>query len=167
MRHLVLVALLSILANLPTCAQEPCNYRSENPFDAMAKDLSQAKTCSAAAAKMRDCAWGSSADTQLAPIVIEKCEKTFLPKLSPAAQKRYADEMQLCAYEYARQEGTIYMSAAAPGNHRANFEFAAGGLRVNFLALIAEDRASSHEKARYRKSRPLNSVHLPVKSRYR
>jgi uncharacterized protein len=113
MRHLVLVALLSILANIPTCAQEPCKYGSENPFDAMAKDLSQTKTCSAAAAKMRDCAWGSSADTQLAPIVIEKCEKTFFPKLSPAARKRYADEMQLCAYEYAGQEGTMYMSAAA------------------------------------------------------
>ena len=72
MRHLVLVALLSILANIPTCAQEPCKYGSENPFDAMAKDLSQAKSCSAAAAKMRDCSWGSSADTQLAPIAIQK-----------------------------------------------------------------------------------------------
>jgi uncharacterized protein len=139
MRHLVLVALLSILANLPTCAQEPCNYRSENPFDAMAKDLSQAKTCSAAAAKMRDCAWGSSADTQLAPIVIEKCEKTFLPKLSPAAQKRYADEMQLCAYEYARQEGTIYMSAAALCQFDVSARFAGdpaavikGSLRASF-----------------------------------
>jgi len=94
-------------------AQEPCKYGSEDAFDALAKDLSQAKSCNAAAAKMRECAWGSSADTQLAPIVIEKCEKTFLPSLSPAAQKRYADEMQLCAYEYAGQEGTMYMSAAA------------------------------------------------------
>lgn len=113
MRHLVLVAFLSLWANIPASAQEPCEYGSENPFDALAKDLSQAKSCAAAAAKMRECAWGSSADTQLAPIVVKKCEITFFRKLSPAAQKRYADEMQLCAYEYAGQEGTMYMSAAA------------------------------------------------------
>jgi uncharacterized protein len=113
MRHLVLVAFFSIWANILVCAQEPCKYASEDAFDALAKALSQAKSCGAAAAKMRDCAWGSSADTQLAPIVIAKCEKTFFRSLSPAAQKRYEDEMQLCAYEYARQEGTMYMSAAA------------------------------------------------------
>jgi uncharacterized protein len=56
---------------------------------------------------------GLKRDTQLAPIVILKCEKTFFRDLSPAAQKRYAEEMQLCAYEYARQDGTMYMSAAA------------------------------------------------------
>src|SRR5260370_21384612 len=100
-------------ANIQACGQESCNYGSENPFDAMAKDLSQAKSCSAAAAKMRDCAWGSSADTQLAPIAIQKCEKTFLRNLSPAGKKHYGDEMQLCAYEFADQEGTIDMSAAA------------------------------------------------------
>jgi uncharacterized protein len=113
MRYLVLVAFLSMWANVPTYPQEPCNYGSENRLDAMAKDLTQTKTCRAAAAKMRDCAWGSSADTQLAPIVIEKCEKRFFHSLSLAAQKRYADEMQLCAYEYSGQEGTMYMSAAA------------------------------------------------------
>jgi len=113
MRHLLLVAFLSIGANIPACAQEPCHYGSEDAFDALAKDLSQAKSCAAAAAKMHDCAWGSSADTRLAPIVVAKCEKAFLGNLSPAAKKRYADEMQLCAYEYARQQGTMYMSAAA------------------------------------------------------
>lgn len=113
MRYLVLVAFLSMWANNVARAQEPCKYGSEDAFDALAKDLSQAESCSTAATKMRDCAWGSSADTQLAPIVIEKCEKTFFHSLSPAAQKRYGDEMQLCAYEYARQEGTMYMSAAA------------------------------------------------------
>jgi uncharacterized protein len=113
MRILALLAFLTMWANISAHAQEPCNYGSDDPFKAMAKDLSQATSCAAAAAKMSDCAWGSSADTQLAPIVVAKCEKTFYRKLSPAAQKRYADEMQSCAYEYAQQEGTIYMSAAA------------------------------------------------------
>ena len=101
MRRLVLVAFLSIGTSILTCAQEPCHQGSKDAFDALANDLSLAKSCRAAAAKMHDCAWGSSADTRLAPIVIAKCEKTFFRNLSPAAQKRYAGEMQLCAYEYA------------------------------------------------------------------
>jgi len=113
MRRLVLVAFLSIWANILTCAQEPCKYGSEDAFDASAKALSDAKSCGEAVAKMHDCAWGSSADTELAPIVISKCKKTFFDKLSPSAQERYGQEMQLCAYEYARQQGTMYMSAAA------------------------------------------------------
>jgi uncharacterized protein len=113
MRRLILIAFLSIGAHVLTWAQEPCKFGSEDAFDALSKALSEAKSCDAAVAQMHDCAWGSSADTQLAPIVIAKCEKKFLHNLSPAAEKRYGDEMQLCAYEYARQEGTMYMSAAA------------------------------------------------------
>ncbi|MGB7845888.1 MAG: hypothetical protein WBL63_09760 [Candidatus Acidiferrum sp.] len=105
--------------------QEPCHYEAEDGFDAVAKDLSEAKSCGAAVAKMHDCAWGSSADTQLAPIVIKKCEKTFFRNLSPAAQKRYGDEMQLGAYEYSRQEGTMYMSAAALCQVNVAADFAA------------------------------------------
>lgn len=113
MLRFILTAFLVIGAIVPTQAQEPCGTESEDKSDALAKALSESKSCDAAAAKMKDCAWGSSADTQFAAIVIKKCEKTFFDKLSPAAQKRYGEEMQLCAYEYARQEGTMYMSAAA------------------------------------------------------
>jgi uncharacterized protein len=138
MRHLIiLVAFLSMWANTSARAQEPSNYGSEDPFDVMAKDLWQAKTCKAAAAKMRESAWGSSADTQLAPIVIEKCEKTFFRKLSPAAQKRYADEMQLCAYEYAGQEGTMYMSAAALCQVDVAARFAADPVKASQTSLRA------------------------------
>lgn len=111
MRHLLLIAFLTMGAVAGALAQEPSG--SEDPFAAVAKDLIQAKSCDAAVAKIRDSAFGSSADTQLAPIVITKCEKTFFDKLSPAAKKHYGEEMQLCAYEYAQQEGTMYMSAAA------------------------------------------------------
>jgi uncharacterized protein len=113
MLRFISIAFLLIGAIVPACAQEPCGFGSENAFDNLAKALSEAKSCQAAVAKMHECAWGSSADTQLAPIVITKCERTFLDKLSAVAQKSYADEMQLCAYEYAGQEGTMYMSAAA------------------------------------------------------
>ena len=63
--------------------------------------------------KMHDCAWGSSADTQLALVVISTCEKAFFPKLSALGREHYRDEMRLCAYEYSKTEGTISMSAAA------------------------------------------------------
>jgi len=109
----VLVAFLSLGTSFLTSAQEPCHYGSEDAFGALANDLSQAKSCAAAAAKMHECAWGSSADTRLAPIVVAKCEKVFLRKLSPKALRGYAEEMQLCAYEYSQQQGTMYMSAAA------------------------------------------------------
>lgn len=113
MRRLILVVFLSMGAFVPARAQDPCGFGSQDGFEALAKALTEAKSCAAAAAKMHDCAWGSSADTQLAPIVVKKCERIFFEKLPPAGRKSYGDEMQLCAYEYAGQEGTMYMSAAA------------------------------------------------------
>lgn len=113
MRLLLVIVSLLIGTIAPASAQEPCKFGSQDAFDALAKSLSEAKSCKTAAVKMHDCAWGSSADTQLAPIVVAKCERTFFDKLSPAAQKHYEDQMQLCAYEYSRQDGTMYMSAAA------------------------------------------------------
>ena len=93
-------------------AQE-CKFGSEDAFDATAKMLSEAKSCSSAVSIMHNCAWGSSADSQLAPIAITKCEKSFFERLSNRGKERYGEEMQLCAYQYAKQEGTMYISAAA------------------------------------------------------
>lgn len=109
-KQYIFAFLLSVAAAASVQAQEPCKFGS---FEASAKELEEAKSCEAAVARINDCAWGSSADTGLAPIVITKCEKRFLEKLSPSAKEHYAEEMQLCAYEFARQEGTLYMSAAA------------------------------------------------------
>lgn len=109
----IVTAGLALLVVSLASAQDECHFGSPEAFDALEKALTQEASCPAAAKKMHDCAWGSSADTQLAPIVISKCEKTFLPKLSVAGKKHYADEMQLCAYEYAKAQGTISMSAAA------------------------------------------------------
>lgn len=113
MQKLKLILVLSICGALPALAQEACEFFSDAAADKLAKALSHAKSCSAAAAKLHDCAWGSSADTQFAPIVITKCEKTFLDKLSSTAKNRYFEEMQLCAYKFARLKGTMYMSEAA------------------------------------------------------
>jgi uncharacterized protein len=112
-RCVVLLFFLSIWGTILARAEDDCQFGSEEAANSLVKALTGAKSCEAAVKKLHDCAWGSSADTQFAPIVIAKCEKTFLDKLSPTAEKHYADEMQLCAYRYARQEGTLSMSEAA------------------------------------------------------
>ncbi|HEX6497355.1 MAG TPA: lysozyme inhibitor LprI family protein [Acidobacteriaceae bacterium] len=111
--------------------QDTCKFGSDEAFDSLVKALEQAPSCDAAVKKLHDCQWGSSADTQFAPIVVAKCEKMFLDKLSQAAMDRYADEMQLCAYEYARQEGTISMSAAAMCQVDVAADFAANPAVAN------------------------------------
>jgi uncharacterized protein len=113
MRILALFFALSICASTFASAQEACHFGSTDAFDGLIKSLSQANSCSAAVKKLHDCAWGSSADTQFAPIVIAKCEKTFFNKLSSPGKARYGEEMQLCAYEYSLESGTLAMSEAA------------------------------------------------------
>jgi uncharacterized protein YecT (DUF1311 family) len=125
-----LIALVFGLFALSAVGQESCPS-GEDAGNKLATELSQAKTCQDAAERLESCAWGSSADAQFAPIVIEKCEKSFLPKLSKQAQDRYMEEMQLCAYEFSRQDGTMYISAAAL-------------CQVDVAAEIAKDPASSN-----------------------
>jgi uncharacterized protein len=111
-KSIVIVGLVIMFVSFAS-AQDECHFGSPEAFDALEKALTQEKSCQAAAKKMHDCAWGSSADTQLAPIVISTCEKTFFPKLPATGKAHYEDEMQLCAYEFAKAQGTISMSAAA------------------------------------------------------
>jgi len=109
---MLMLVLVCTQLQIAASAQE-CQFGGAEAFDATAKALSEAKSCAAAASIMRNCAWGSSADSQLAPIAIGKCEKSFFDKLSEKGKERYGQEMQLCAYEFAKQEGTMYISAAA------------------------------------------------------
>lgn len=109
---MMLVSLLWLGLGAPAGAQD-CQYGSEQASESLARALTNAPSCSVAADKLQKCAWGSSADAQFASIVIDKCEKAFLPKLTPQGKERYKDEMYLCGYEYARQKGTMYISAAA------------------------------------------------------
>ncbi|HTX76501.1 MAG TPA: lysozyme inhibitor LprI family protein [Terracidiphilus sp.] len=107
-----------------------CQFGGGAALDHDAKLIADAPTCSAADEKLHDCQWGSSADTQLAPIVIQKCEKIFLNRLSAKGKANYQHELHLCAYEYAQQEGTLYISE-----------------RVVCEADVAEDFATRPERA--------------------
>ncbi len=110
-RGLALIVLF-LAPSVPVWAQA-CHFGGDKGYDETVKALKATKSCKAAVAYMEQCAWGSSADTGFAPIAIAKCEKTFVPKFSEKEWERYGEEMQLCAYRYARQEGTMSISAAA------------------------------------------------------
>jgi hypothetical protein len=112
MRCFVWIACLFACASLTTLAQDNCPH-GDNAGEALADELSHAKSCSVAADKLNDCRWGSSADANFAPIVVHTCEKEFLRKLSGQAKSNYTEELQLCAYEYARQRGSLSISEAA------------------------------------------------------
>jgi len=114
MRLTATFILFCVCIGVVSRAQDPCPHGSaEDTADTLIKALNADNSCSSAADRLEKCRWGSSADTEFAPIVVSKCEATFLNKLTYVGTARYEDEMQLCAYEYARQGGTLSMSEAA------------------------------------------------------
>ena len=94
--------------------QEPCKIGYGTEKAAQLEDaLRQASSCGKAADILSKCEWGSSADVGFASIVLDKCEKKLLPRLTAAGKQRYRRERELCAYEYSGQEGTLYLSEEA------------------------------------------------------
>jgi uncharacterized protein YecT (DUF1311 family) len=110
-------AAILLLLLLCTCAiaQEPCKFEAggEKAAACLENALKRAPTCGKAAELLRKWMWGSSADVGFASIVIQKCEKTLLPRLAATGKARYKWELEMCAYEYAGQDGTLYRSEAA------------------------------------------------------
>jgi uncharacterized protein len=115
-RRLCVIVGLVLLATLGTAcaqAQHECKFGGEEAAEKLDDALEHAKTCKEAADLFNECSWGSSADSGFGGTAVARCEKEFYKKLTPAQQYNYADNMQLCGYEYARQRGTMYISAAA------------------------------------------------------
>jgi uncharacterized protein YecT (DUF1311 family) len=94
-------------------AKESCHFGSAQAADNLERTLREAPTCNKAASILSECRWGSSADVGFASIVNKKCEKELLPKLSTAGKARLQKEAELCHYEYANQEGTLFISEAS------------------------------------------------------
>jgi uncharacterized protein YecT (DUF1311 family) len=110
MLRLALAAALVAFAASTATADEAC-FGSDTA--ALSAALEKAGSCRAAFAKFSECAWGSSADLAFGDIVVKVCQGAFLDKLTVAAKANYADEGALCAYEHARQDGTMYRSMEA------------------------------------------------------
>ncbi|MDT3378782.1 lysozyme inhibitor LprI family protein [Labrys neptuniae] len=109
-----LILSILLVAAQPALGQDnSCAKPGESGIEGLENLLREQKSCKAATALLRECRWGSSADTSFSAIVVSICEKEFYPQLSKADQIDYGDRMQLCAYRYASQQGTLYMSMAA------------------------------------------------------
>lgn len=75
--------------------------------------LDQAPSCEASLALFQACAYGASADVGLSEVVIGKCERDFLIRLSPPQRRTYAAEQQRCARKYQNETGSMYRSFEA------------------------------------------------------
>ena len=113
MRFVTFVA-LTLAASSAALADDACpTFGGDAAFDSLLGRLRAEKTCPAAVATLKACRWGSSADTSFAAPVVARCEGNFYARLSPVDQRDYAHQMQRCAYRYAANQGTLFMSAAA------------------------------------------------------
>jgi len=110
MLRLLFALALAALAASAARANDSC-FGSD--ADALSAALEKAGSCRAAFAKFSACAWGSSADLAFGDIVVKVCEGAFVAKLTAAGKANYAAEAALCAYEHARQDGTMYRSMEA------------------------------------------------------
>jgi uncharacterized protein len=111
----IVVVLCSSLFFLPShaLAQHDCQFASEEAANKLETALEHAKSCKEAADLFNDCRWGSSADASFGATAVARCEKEFYKQLTTTQKNNYIDEMQLCAYQQARQQGTISISEAA------------------------------------------------------
>jgi hypothetical protein len=86
--------------------------------------ITQAPSCRASFEILSACRYGAGGDVELAGIVTERCEKTFLPILKPAAKRAYAKARKACERKYARKQGTMYVSAQVICEAEAAVRFA-------------------------------------------
>jgi hypothetical protein len=101
----------------------------ECPVTPLARDtliaaITQAPTCRASFAILSACRYNAGGDVELAGIVTERCEKTFLPTLKAAGKRAYAKARKACERKYARKQGTMYVSAQVICEAEAAVRFA-------------------------------------------
>jgi uncharacterized protein YecT (DUF1311 family) len=113
MSKLMLASMLVLgwaLVPRPAFAEAKCPAGNAPIFE---DDLRAAPTCEAAHKLHEACSWGSSGDSGLSGVVIEKCEATFLSHLTPAQKKNYEARQQRCADKYSREDGSEATSEAS------------------------------------------------------
>ncbi len=96
----------------PAAAQQRSCPHPESDRDRITRSLRAAGTCQRAYDVMNACRSNTGGDVELAEVVIERCEGSFLSGLAPAARRAYDGERAACRNKYAKQEGTMYVSFA-------------------------------------------------------
>jgi hypothetical protein len=106
------VAALLVLAVLPARALTECPFE---PFqrDEIIDAITRAADCRASFDVLSVCQTNAGGDVELAAIVTERCEKTFLEALSSDRKLAYERAQKACDQKYAKASGTMYASAQA------------------------------------------------------
>ncbi len=102
-----LVGFMSALSLAAGAAADECP-KTDGPISS--EDLQAAPDCAAAVSLHARCAWGSSGDTILSKPVFDKCEPTFLPKLTASQKRTYKKDLAHCARPQGPGEGSMNVS---------------------------------------------------------
>ena len=108
-RLIAATALGILTATAPTAAQRACPHQ-EGDRDRITRTLQAANSCQSAYDMMNACRSNAGGDVELAEIVIQRCEGSFLAGLTPSARRTYDGERQACRDRYAKSRGTMYVS---------------------------------------------------------
>jgi hypothetical protein len=97
---------------VPALAHDKCPSESRQPEEVI-KAIRSAPACLVSFYLMKDCRSHDRRDTQLAEAVIERCEATFLPRMSPGRKYFYQRAREVCARKFANRREAIYASYQA------------------------------------------------------
>src|SRR6516225_8676124 len=91
----LLVAMIALA--IPAIAECPTH-----DGEAILELLDRAPTCSDSLSLFEACSYGASADVGLSEVVVKKCERDFLTRLSASQQQTYHRKQSLCARKYQK-----------------------------------------------------------------
>jgi hypothetical protein len=121
--RLALGCALGVAACAVASADEPCPAKSQS-YDDVVAAIVAAPRCAQALTVMNACLFVASGDVGLAQAVIDKCEPSFLSRLSIARRRAYSAAQIHCRNKYAGKQGTMYVSFAATCQARLAAEYA-------------------------------------------
>jgi hypothetical protein len=96
----------------PALALEKCPSETRETAKII-KAIRSAPACIESFHVMKDCRSHADSDARLAEVVIERCEATFLPHMSPDRQYVYRRARDVCARKFANRPGALYASYQA------------------------------------------------------
>jgi hypothetical protein len=105
------LAVLGGLVSTSALAQDSCPIAGGDA-EKLAAAIAGAESCSEAADLARSCASGTSRDVSMTSHVIQRCEKDFAT-LTRSERAMYTHLTNRCEKKYAREQGTMYRSAAS------------------------------------------------------
>ena len=127
MRLLLFVLFLLTSSRGVAQGKYDCDFFGEKNQRHTEKLLQDAPTCRQAADIYFACRWGSSADLGFGSIVAEKCHSELQPILTPELKNRYEWQLKLCGDEYARKQGTLYLSERESCSISVDLDFLGSG----------------------------------------